>query len=263
VDAELDGVAELGDHRRGRVGHRGRQRRAVGVAERQVLRAGLGRRPQAAQRVARVVGVGVEEVLGVVDHPLALAAQERDRVGDHPQVLLRVDARHLLEMQRPRLADERADRREALGEHAQPGVLGGGAVLASRHPERRDLGVLERLAGQRLEQRLLLRVRAGEARLDQVDAKIVERMRDTDLLVRRQRHPLPLHTVAEGGVVEEYLLCHGRERLSDVNFERTGRAPARSRRASGRRSALRRVRNSLETGVHAFDGTGTTSSHFE
>ena len=88
VDADLYRPAELGDDRRRRVADRGRQRRAVGVAERQVLGAGVGGGAQAAQRVGGVVGIGVEEVLGVVDHALALVAQERDRVGDHPQVLL-------------------------------------------------------------------------------------------------------------------------------------------------------------------------------
>ena len=59
------------------------QRGAVGVAQGHVLGAGLDGGAQAAQRVVGVVGPGVEEVLGVVDHALALAAQERDRVRDH------------------------------------------------------------------------------------------------------------------------------------------------------------------------------------
>ena len=45
---------------------------AVGVAERHVLGPGGDRGAQALERVAGVVAVGVEEVLGVVDHPLAL-----------------------------------------------------------------------------------------------------------------------------------------------------------------------------------------------
>ncbi len=76
VDADLDRVAELGHHaRRGRA-HVGRQRRAVRVAQRHVLGAGLGGRAHAAQGVVGVVAEGVEEVLGVVDHALALARQE-------------------------------------------------------------------------------------------------------------------------------------------------------------------------------------------
>ena len=136
-------------------------------------------------------------------------------------------------MQRPRLADQRADRREAVGEQPQRGVVGGRAVLAPRHPEGGDLGVRERLAREQLEERLLLRVRGREAALDQVDAEVVESVRDAHLLVGGQRHALPLHAVAEGGVVEKYLLCHRGERLSDVDFEKNGRAPAVSRRASG------------------------------
>ena len=69
-----------------------RQRRAVGVAQRHVL----GARVAAAARrqrsaYARSSRAAVEEVLGVVDHALALADQERDRLGDHAQVLVAVD----------------------------------------------------------------------------------------------------------------------------------------------------------------------------
>ena len=56
----------------------------------------------AAERVRGVVGEPVEEVLGVVDHALALADEERDRLGDHPQVLLAVDLHDLLEVKAPR-----------------------------------------------------------------------------------------------------------------------------------------------------------------
>ncbi len=123
VDADLDRVAELGHHaRRGRA-HVGRQRRAVRVAERHVLGARLGGRAQAAQGVVGVVAEGVEEVLRVVDHALALAGEERHRVRDHPQVLLGVHLGDLLEVERPGLAHERAHRGEAVGQHPQALVL--------------------------------------------------------------------------------------------------------------------------------------------
>ena len=88
VDADPSPCAVLGDDRCGRLGDLVRQARAVGVAERQVLGPGLGGRAQALERVAGVVAPAVEEVLGVVDHPLARGAQEGDRLGDHRQVLL-------------------------------------------------------------------------------------------------------------------------------------------------------------------------------
>ena len=69
------------------------------------------------ERVVAVVGVAVEEVLGVVDHALARADEEGDRFGDHPQVLVAIDLDDLVEVQRPGLAHERADRGEAVSEH--------------------------------------------------------------------------------------------------------------------------------------------------
>ena len=232
VDADCHVTAELGHHRVRGLGQPAGQRGAVGVAQRHVLGARLGGGAQAAQGVARVVGVGVEEVLGVVDHALALAAQEGDRLGDHPQVLLWIHARDLLEVQRPRLAHQRADRGEAVGQSAQAGVVLGRRVPAAGHAERRDLGVLEALALQQLEQRHLLGVGAGEARLDVVQAQAVEGMRHADLLVHGKGHALALHPIAKGGVVEVDLLGHWGERLSAVTVVRAKWAGAAcSRRA--------------------------------
>jgi hypothetical protein len=98
VDADARAVQRRA-HGPHRLADLSRQRRAVGVAQRDVLGARLDGRAQAAQRVAGVGPEAVEEVLRVVDHPLALADEERDGVGDHAQVLLRVHAHDLLQVQ--------------------------------------------------------------------------------------------------------------------------------------------------------------------
>ena len=118
------------------------------------------------------------------------------------QVLGAVDAHDLLEVQRPRLADDRAHGREALGEDAQALVVGGRDAAPPRHAERGDLGVLEALLREQLEELELLRVGRREAGLDQVDAELVELARDAHLLADRQRQAGSLHAVAQGRVVE-------------------------------------------------------------
>ena len=104
-------------------------------------------------------------------------------------------------MQRPGLADERHDRREAVDESGEARVLGGLAVTAAGHPERRDRRLLERNRREQLEQLEVLRVRVREARLDEVDTEAIERLDHTDLLGRRQRQALSLHAVAQSRVV--------------------------------------------------------------
>ena len=123
-----------------------RQRAAVGVAADDRLGARLGGDAQTLERVVPVIVESVEEVLGVVNDALAAADEERDRLGDHPQVLLAVDLDDLLQVQRPGLANERADRCEAVGEHAERWVLGGGHVAAACHSKRGNRGVAEALA---------------------------------------------------------------------------------------------------------------------
>jgi hypothetical protein len=141
--------------------------------------------------------------VGSVAPLVSLPHQERDRVLDHAQVLLGVDPGDLLQVQRPGLAHQRADGREAVGQHPQVLVARGLDVAPAGHAEGGDLGVGELLLGQQAEQGDVLGVRPGEAALDQVDAEVVERVGHAHLLVGGQGHPLPLHPVAEGGVVEE------------------------------------------------------------
>src|SRR6185437_16210533 len=100
-------------------GHRARdavrKRSPVGVAAGDRIGSGFGGGRNASERVRRVVGVAVEEVHRVVDDPLALGNQERDRLRDHAEVLVAVDLDDLLQVQAPGLADDRADRRSRVG----------------------------------------------------------------------------------------------------------------------------------------------------
>ena len=178
------------------------QGRAVRVAQDDALGAAGDRGPQAAQRVLAIVAPAVEEVLGVVDDALALRDEERDGLLDHREVVLAVDADDLLQVQTPGLAHDRADGREAVGQHPQGGIGVRRQVAAPGHPERRDLRGLELLAGEQAEELDLLRVRRREPGLDEVQAEPVEGVRHAQLLRCRQRQPLTLHPVAQGGVVE-------------------------------------------------------------
>src|ERR1035441_8961590 len=78
----------------------------------------------------------------------------------------------------------------------------GADVATARHPERGDPRVRKALPGQQLEQLDLLRIGARKARLDQIDPQLVEPVGDAQLLLRRQRHTLPLHPVAQGRVIQ-------------------------------------------------------------
>ena len=195
--------------RRQRLAHRrddrrdlGRQRAAVRVAQHDALGARVGGGAHAVERVRRVDVPAVEEVLGVEQRALALAGEEGDRLGDHREVLLAGDAHDLLDVQQARLADERDHRREALGEDPQALVGVGRQPAPAGHAEADDLAALEPLAGEQLEQLLLLGVRRREARLDQVDAEVVEPPHDAQLLLGGQAHAAAAHAVTQGGVVE-------------------------------------------------------------
>jgi hypothetical protein len=116
-----------------------------------------------------------------------------------------------------------------------PTIVQTGANESAGHPEGGDQRVVEGLAREQVEQLQLLGVGAGEAGLDHVDAERVESVRDAQLLGGRERHPLPLHPVAEGRVVQldggHLMRFQSRSGGRSVNG---GDQPARTRRALSR-----------------------------
>src|SRR5437763_22727 len=82
----------------------------------------------------------------------------------------------------------------------QPWIVGRGHATAPRHPERRELGVLEGLALEHPEDLGVLGVRPQEAGLDETHPQAVDRVGHAQLLLGRQRHALALHAVTQGGV---------------------------------------------------------------
>ncbi len=141
-------------------------------------------------------------MLGVVEDALALASQEGDRLVDHPQVLVAIDAHDLVEMQIPGLADDRRDGREGLGEHAQRDVLVGAHAAAARHAEGGDQRARRRIGLERAEQLGVLGVRLGEPGLDEREAEAVDEMGEAHLLADGERDALPLRAVAQRRVVD-------------------------------------------------------------
>ena len=142
------------------------QRRAVRVAQARRCSAPAARRGlEALERVRAVVAEAVEEVLGVVDDALARGDEERDRLLDHREVLGAVDADDLLEVQRPRLADDRAHRARS----SRPGSAGRRPPSAAT-PRRRVMpnaaicACSKRSPREQLEELELLGVRATGSR---------------------------------------------------------------------------------------------------
>ena len=92
--------------------------------------------------------------------------------------------------------------REALGEHAQARVLGGGDVAPARHPEGGDRPTSSRSPSSSAKSSASLGFDAGKPASMSPDAELVELAHDAQLLLGRQGQARPLHAVAQGGVVE-------------------------------------------------------------
>jgi hypothetical protein len=112
-----------------------------------------------------------------------------------------VDLDDLLEVERPGLTDERADRDGRRRQQDQRRIGAGARVTAARHPEGGDLGLVEALCSEQLKQLALLGIGRREAGLDQLDAELVEGVRDAELFLCRKRHAFPLHAVTQRRVI--------------------------------------------------------------
>ena len=186
------GVAELG-----------REHAAVGVAQRDDVGAGRRGGPDDLQRVGRIGLVAVEEVLGVEEDPLAVAAQVGDGVGDHLEVLLERGLQGEQDVPVVTLRDESHDRRARLAQRGDLGVIGRLSAGPAGRAERGELRVLEVQLGSGAAEELgVLRDRARPAAFDEPDAQAVELARDDELVGDGEVEPLLLRAVAQGGVVD-------------------------------------------------------------
>ena len=147
---------------------------AVGVAEAQHRGAGGLRGFERAQGVLGIGGVAVEEMLGVVDHFLAVVDEELHGLGNELQVLVERDAQRAGHVQVPSLAENRHGRCTGLDQRPHVAVFLHGVAGEARGTERDEARVLEFEARGRGEELAILGVGAGPSTLDVVDAELVE-----------------------------------------------------------------------------------------
>ena len=200
--AGRDPRRHLGDHPGRVVG----QRAAVGVAQRERVGARRDRGVEHGLRVAGVGAVAVEEVLGVEHDPAPGGRHVRHRVGHHGQVLFPGRAQRLVDVQRPRLADQGHDRRLRGQQRGQVRVVVHAAARHAGGAERGELGVLQVQLAHPGEELGVLRVGPRPPALDDVNAERIERHRDPQLVGHGEVEADLLRAVAQRGVVDLYLV---------------------------------------------------------
>ena len=133
---------------------------------------------------------------------LPLDFEIRDRLLDDAQVVFVGGLQNFLDVQRPRLAEDGADRRVRIEQRLDVGVVFGSAFDAAGRTERGDERILPLHVAGALEEFNILRIRAGPAAFDEGHAEIIESLRDADFVVGRKREAFGLGAVTQGGVVD-------------------------------------------------------------
>ncbi len=202
VDAEPD-AAEPGAHLFDGGLDLVRQPPPVGVAEDDHVRTPGGGRGEGLQGVVAVPGQPVEEVLRIVDHLAAVAAQVGDRLPDHGEILRKAAADHLADVQVPALAENGDHRRFARNQRSELIVRLGAQARTPGAAEGGQAGAPEPGRTGQLEEVQIPRVRTRPAPFDVVHAEIVEALGDLELLLGAEGDALALGPVAQGGVVDQ------------------------------------------------------------
>ena len=128
---------------------RGGDRAAVGIAEAEDVGAGLMGGFQGAQGVIGVGDVAVEEMLGVVDHFLAVILDVADGFGDEDEVFVFGDAEGAFDVEVPGLAEDGDDGGAGFDEGAHVAVLVDGVLGEARAAEGGQPGVMQGESRQR------------------------------------------------------------------------------------------------------------------
>ncbi len=171
ADPESGALDDLGDG----VGETAGELASVGVAEHGDVGARRHGRVQDAQRGVGVVGVPVEEVLAVEEHPAPLGPEEADGVPDHRAVLRHVRAQRALDVSSVGLGDQGDHRGVRLQQRADLRVLVRSAARLARAAEgdQRRVPQVEFGGGTR-EEGGVLGQGAGPAAFDEADAERVQ-----------------------------------------------------------------------------------------
>ena len=182
-------------HRADNLEHFRGQRAAIGIAQHHPRGSALMRRFHTIYGVARVVLVAVEEMLTIEYRLAALVHGGGNRPADHVQIFLKACLDRGLDMEIPGFADKAGGRNLGIKDGVQPRVVGGAAAATAGHAK----GHHARVSGlrRRGEKGIVCRVGAGPAALDVIDANLVQRGGNRDLVGLREVDTAGLSPVAE------------------------------------------------------------------
>ena len=180
---------------------------AVCLTQTDAVRSSPLRRLQRRQRVRGVPGIAVEKVLRVKDDLPAVCLEKGDALLDHPQVFLQRRVQDVGDVKVPALAKDADGGGVCLQQGAQALAVLGALVLASGAAEGRQPCMAERQRPHPLKKFQVLWIGRRIARLDVVDAQLVQRRHNPQLVLHRKGNVFSLRPVAQGGIQNPQLVC--------------------------------------------------------
>lgn len=107
----------------------------------------------------------------IIEHLAPVPLEMRDGVGNHGEILLKADLKHLEDVERPGLAHDGHGGRFCIQQQLHLGVVLNLHLAAACHPKRGDSGVFPGTAGSLRKEGGVLRVRSGPSPLDVMHAE--------------------------------------------------------------------------------------------
>ena len=150
------------------------QRPTVGVAQDHGLRAAANRGLQCFESIGGVGLVAIEEVFRIVDHALAVIPEIRDGMLDDAQIIVGRGEQDVRDVQRPRLAENGADRCPRIEQGLDVDIIFGAGFNPACSSECGNERRLPLQVTGALEELNIFRIGAGPTTFDEADPKIIE-----------------------------------------------------------------------------------------
>src|ERR1700735_4432854 len=144
--------------------------------------------------------VAVEEVVGIVDHFLAMVLQVTDRFRDDGQVFVFGDAERARNMQVPALAEYSNDTGSGIDQLTDVAVFLNRISREAPRPEPSKLCMLQLQAARLPEELFVFGIGTRPSAFNVINTELIEFPGNQDLVLDRKRDGFPLRAVPESGI---------------------------------------------------------------
>src|SRR6266511_2521594 len=178
-----------------------RHRAAVGVTQNDGLRATADGCLESFQGIRGVCFITIKEMFSIIDHALAMGFKIGNRLFNDTKVIFKRGQQYFLDMQSPRLAKDRADRRLRIEQCFDVGIVFRSTFDTAGRAKCSNQCVLPWYITSTLEEFNIFWIRPRPATFDKGHTEFIQFLCDADFVIARKCKTFRLRPIAESSVI--------------------------------------------------------------